>query len=295
MTVVAKHRSVSPDRLSALVKGDLDWIALKALDKDRSRRYDSAAGFAQDIQRHLDNEPVIARASSFSYRAQKFARKYRTSIAIVTTLALVLLMGIVSSSALALWAIQERDHARTSAELAQAALTNWRGELLDRAFSTALTGDLPEVERIFGRSPEGECDEPLVDAIKGIACTFGGDNERAQAFLGQALDKNPDSLAALCAASMVGLSDSSLEEMLLLSERIGPLAQAEETTDHERLMFAQFRLYSTMDVPRLITDLDGILSRHPKWGAAFAIRASAKAQLGQTTLSNSSAGRCSQG
>ena len=58
-----------------LVRGDLDWIVMKCLEKDRTRRYETANGLAADIQRHLDNEPVVARPPSAAYRFQKFVRR----------------------------------------------------------------------------------------------------------------------------------------------------------------------------------------------------------------------------
>ena len=74
---LAATRHVEPAKLSGLIKGDLDWIVLKALEKDRNRRYDSAASFAADVQRHMSDEPVIAAPPSLSYRTRKFIRKHR--------------------------------------------------------------------------------------------------------------------------------------------------------------------------------------------------------------------------
>src|SRR5436309_13748673 len=61
LTTVAKHRHTEAPRLIHLVRGDLDWIVMKCLEKDRTRRYETANGLASDIQRHLNNEPVVAR------------------------------------------------------------------------------------------------------------------------------------------------------------------------------------------------------------------------------------------
>src|SRR5580765_1367272 len=68
LTVVASHRHAEPPKLIHLVRGDLDWIVMKALEKDRTRRYDTANGLAMDIQRHLNTEPVVARPSSIGYK-----------------------------------------------------------------------------------------------------------------------------------------------------------------------------------------------------------------------------------
>ena len=91
---ISAHRKTEPARLTRLVKGELDWIVMKALEKDRTRRYETASGLARDIQRHLDGDSVEACPPSKSYRFQKFVRKHRTGLA--TTAAFVLLLAMAS-------------------------------------------------------------------------------------------------------------------------------------------------------------------------------------------------------
>jgi tetratricopeptide (TPR) repeat protein len=79
---IAANRSLEPKKLSGLVRGELDWIVMKALEKDRSRRYETANGFAQDIQRYLADEPVLACPPSASYRLRKFARRNKGGLAV---------------------------------------------------------------------------------------------------------------------------------------------------------------------------------------------------------------------
>jgi len=81
LTDVAKHRRTDPGGLTRLVRGDLDWIVMKALEKDRTRRYASASGFAEDIARHLGNEPVVARPQSAAYKMKKFVLRHRGPVA----------------------------------------------------------------------------------------------------------------------------------------------------------------------------------------------------------------------
>jgi serine/threonine protein kinase/Flp pilus assembly protein TadD len=99
--VIARHRQC--DRLALLgsVRGDLDWIAMKCLDKDRTRRYESAGNLAADVQRYLNNEPVVARPPSLPYQLQRLARRHRPalSVAAVTlavTCAAVVLLSLLS-------------------------------------------------------------------------------------------------------------------------------------------------------------------------------------------------------
>jgi tetratricopeptide (TPR) repeat protein len=91
LTRVASHRRTEPPRLIHLVRGDLDWIVMKALEKDRTRRYETANGLATDIERHLSNEPVVACPPSKLYKFQKMVR--RNKLACFAGSAVVLALG----------------------------------------------------------------------------------------------------------------------------------------------------------------------------------------------------------
>ena len=78
-TGISERRQTDSRRLRLILKGDLDWIAMKALDKDRARRYDSPAQLAEDVQRYLNSEAIIARQPTWSYRLRKFVKKNRTT------------------------------------------------------------------------------------------------------------------------------------------------------------------------------------------------------------------------
>lgn len=95
-TITGKRRTDSV-RLRRILSGDLDWIVMRALEKDRSRRYDSASGFAADIGRYLNNEPVTARPPSVTYRLQKFVRKNRGMVLAGGAVMLVLVLGLVAT------------------------------------------------------------------------------------------------------------------------------------------------------------------------------------------------------
>ena len=116
-TVVAAHRQAQPERLSQLVSGDLDWIVMKALEKDRTRRYDTVLGLAADVQRYLAHEPVEAGPPSATYRLRKFTRRHRAVIATVGAIFGALLLGIVAST----WQAIRATRAEAQAETARAA------------------------------------------------------------------------------------------------------------------------------------------------------------------------------
>jgi serine/threonine protein kinase/tetratricopeptide (TPR) repeat protein len=93
LTEIAKSRNAEPPKLIHLVRGDLDWIVMKALEKDRARRYETANGLASDIQRHLSNEPVVARPPSRLYEFQKSVRRHKFGFAAAGLLGVVLVVA----------------------------------------------------------------------------------------------------------------------------------------------------------------------------------------------------------
>ena len=87
-------------RLSLLLRGDLDWIVMHCLEKDRTRRYETASGLARDIQCHLENEPVAARPPSSAYRLQKFIHRHKAGFAAAAAVTTALIAGLIVSSIL---------------------------------------------------------------------------------------------------------------------------------------------------------------------------------------------------
>ena len=113
-TTIAQHRQSDSAKLINLIRGDLDWIVMKALEKDRTRRYETANGFALDIQRHLDSEPVLARSPSIGYRTGKLIRKHKGAFAAVAAVLIALVSGLATSTMLYL-----RDKTAWASESAQ--------------------------------------------------------------------------------------------------------------------------------------------------------------------------------
>ncbi len=111
-TTVAQHRQVDSGKLFGQIRGDLDWIVMKCLEKDRSRRYDTANGLADDLKRHLNNEPVIARPPSTAYRFQKAFRRNKLAFAAGGAVVLALLTGM----AVSLWQAMAATSARRTLE-----------------------------------------------------------------------------------------------------------------------------------------------------------------------------------
>jgi serine/threonine protein kinase len=116
---IAANRGLEPRQLSGLVRGELDWIVMKCLDKDRNRRYETANGLAHDIERYLHDEPVQACPPSASYRLRKLARKYKTPLRVAGAFVLLLLAGVVVSAWQAVRATGAEQQARAAEKQAK--------------------------------------------------------------------------------------------------------------------------------------------------------------------------------
>jgi serine/threonine protein kinase/tetratricopeptide (TPR) repeat protein len=115
LTTMAKHRRVDASKLVRLIRGDLDWIVMKSLEKDRTRRYETALGFAADLEHFLNDEPISARPPSTAYRFQKFIRRNKLVFAAATAVVLAVVVGLVVST---LMYIRERKARRESQQVA---------------------------------------------------------------------------------------------------------------------------------------------------------------------------------
>ncbi|MFM1873367.1 MAG: Serine/threonine-protein kinase PknB, partial [Planctomycetota bacterium] len=111
LRTIAARRRTEPNRLGTLIRGDLDWIVMKALEKDRSRRYETANGLAMDVRRHLTGEAVVAAPPSASYRLYKLVRRNKGVVAAAAAVAAALLVGLLGFAWQAKIARDERDGA----------------------------------------------------------------------------------------------------------------------------------------------------------------------------------------
>jgi WD40 repeat protein/tRNA A-37 threonylcarbamoyl transferase component Bud32 len=130
-TELAKRRGVDVSRLVALLRGDLDWIVMKCLEKDRTRRYETANGLARDIVRHLHHEPVTACPPSAAYRFRKLVRRNQLAFAAAGAVVFTLVFGIIGSTwqmVRAKRAEQEQHAQRVFAEKARAEAEKARAE-----------------------------------------------------------------------------------------------------------------------------------------------------------------------
>jgi eukaryotic-like serine/threonine-protein kinase len=146
-TVVAAHRHADPNRLSQLLRGDLDWIVMKAMEKDRTRRYETANGLGTDVERHLADEPVLASPPSAVYRLTKFARRNRVAF----TTSIAVLAAIVAGTGLA---VTEAIRATRAERLADSRL---QAETAARA-EAERAGRAEAKQRAIAESRQGEAE-----------------------------------------------------------------------------------------------------------------------------------------
>jgi serine/threonine protein kinase len=145
LPAVAAQRHMEPAKLTRLVRGELDWIVMKAMEKDRNRRYESASAFATDVQRYLTDEPVLACPPSAAYRFGKFARRNKTTLVTLTVLGLA---AIVAAGSLVV------SHARISAESGEKAKALAAAKASEQQALESLKDALAAVDQMLTRVSE---------------------------------------------------------------------------------------------------------------------------------------------
>jgi eukaryotic-like serine/threonine-protein kinase len=118
LSEVAAHRQIEPKRLGTVIRGELDWIVMKAMEKDRARRYETANGLAMDIRRYMSGEAVLAAPPGRAYRIQKFVRRHRGAAIATGVVAAALVLGVVGTSIGLLEATRQRRAAVANAATA---------------------------------------------------------------------------------------------------------------------------------------------------------------------------------
>ncbi|HEY3393245.1 MAG TPA: serine/threonine-protein kinase [Lacipirellulaceae bacterium] len=181
-TTIAEQRRTEPRRLTQQVRGELDWIVMKCLEKDRNRRYETADSLARDVEHYLADKPVQACPPSAAYRLRKFARRNKGPVLAVSLVLLVLVAGIVGTTWQAIRAANRaegerlaKERAETNFNLANEAVEEYLGTVtndpdLKRADfhllrKKLLEGALPFFEKIA----QQKSDDPEVEARRGRA------------------------------------------------------------------------------------------------------------------------------
>ena len=185
---VARQHNVSPDLLLRSLRGDLDWIVMKSLEKDRAHRYETANGLGLDVRRHLDNEPVLAHSPSAAYRLQKFFYRNRVSMtAFLAAFVVIVVFGTVVLN----WNEDRRQLRQERTRLAEvqslqdhARLEKARSFLANRDLSASLK----EIQPILGSKHVGSQARFLYAGV----LVEGRRPDEAVAILEELLDDRPE-------------------------------------------------------------------------------------------------------
>jgi non-specific serine/threonine protein kinase/serine/threonine-protein kinase len=266
LSTVAEKRGADPKQLSQAVRGELDWIVMRCLEKDRNRRYESASALAADVRRYLNDEPVQACPPSAGYRLRKFARRNRRALATAGVIA----AALVAATVVSVWqAAQARDaerRAATEAAIARAVNDFLQGDLLGQVISVPVFGEASAgnphltvreaLDRAAARIGDRFRDQPLVEAA--IRMTIGEAYNRLYSFgnglavphLKRAFElrrdhlspDHPDTLASMASLANAYQMVDQHQEAIALIERRLEIGKATLGPDHPETLAFMARL-----------------------------------------------------
>lgn len=247
LTVIAKHRAVSPEKLKHQVQGDLDWIVMKALEKDRNRRYVSPISLLEDISNYINNEPIEARPPTFGYRARKYIRRNRVAIGVVSLLIASLGIGLISTSYMMIIARRNADDAIKAAMVAEKneqdktlALHRYARELKLRALDALLAGD-KKAENLVESAEQAYSDGRVLAFLRAFADVNAGNESRAiEALEGLKESESEFTVAAHATLTFAYVHSGRLNDFL---EEMEELKGRTPVSHEDRLMLANALLW----------------------------------------------------
>jgi non-specific serine/threonine protein kinase/serine/threonine-protein kinase len=266
---IAARRQTEPARLTRMLIRDLDWIVMKALDKDRNRRYETANGLAADLRRHLNYEPVEAEPPSAWYRLRKFVRRNRVALATATVVATALVAGTTVSTWQAIRATRaERDADRRAAE-AREVVDFLINDMIGAASPSRAQGKISTVDQILDQADQNIAqrfaDRPLIEAsirhALGQAYRELGQYPKAEEHAGRAVElrlahlgpEHADTIAAenalawaLCWRSVTDRLPGKVEEARVLASRVFEAARKVLGPEHHETLRSMRILASSL-------------------------------------------------
>jgi serine/threonine protein kinase/tetratricopeptide (TPR) repeat protein len=184
---IAANRGLEPKKLSLLMRGELDWIVMKCLEKDRNRRYDNPGVLAQDIERHLHDQPVLACPPSAMYRFRKLMRRNKTAVAMASVGALAL----VAVAAAVIFAYRnqfaEQQRLTEQKDHQERLLAEQRQNALEKALMSAMSGDFTDAEKSIDEAELLGASTGQVRMLRGQVTFHRGDVAQAIPHLEQAV------------------------------------------------------------------------------------------------------------
>jgi hypothetical protein len=225
-TTISSQRNTEPRKWHQLVRGDLDWIVMKAMEKDPTRRYETASGLEADIQQFLAHEPVLARAPSAAYRLRKYAWRNRAALATIAAVMLIL----VAATGISTWKwLDEIDARKKAVAIAQSLLS----ELLDKAFNASVNGEKKAALQSIQSAQDLRLGDDRANTLRGIALSTAGDMKGSLATLERLVPKGDDLACAVLVwvsydAGMVGDVDQLSERLAGPQEKLQQVAKSDE-------------------------------------------------------------------
>jgi serine/threonine protein kinase/tetratricopeptide (TPR) repeat protein len=270
-TNVAESRKTDAKRLHQQLSGDLDWIVLKALEKDRTRRYETANGFAEDISRCLSDAPISARPPSYVYLLRKNARRHRIALTVVAIVVAALTGG--------LWVAWEgKREAEVANERLRETIESFHKSLIEMCLLYAVQGDVAKVESLL-RDASDEFPPDWESTLIGLAQLHRGENEIAVARLKQAISENNENVSAKALLTLALVHSGRWAEWAPLMEELLEAMPSSKYHDFDELFLGYAWFYFDFEESR--ARIQRVVDRHPSWHIAQAMLANVGAHVAE--------------
>ena len=280
---MATYRRAESDTLAKSLKGDLDWIVMKAIEKDRSRRFETANGFAAEIARYLNDEPLSFRPPSTSQQVARFCRRHKSIAATATAITTALILG----TGVAGWGYVRATRAQIETQQANEILRRTVEQLQDKltgeALSLALVGDFPEAMRGIDEAKAAGADESLITALRGMAHLYSladGSHDEAVRLFEESLALNPSSIAGATGVWLAYDQAGKYEKMSNARRVVESISDRSDLPDVEEFLLTQTNRH--MSPIETLNKLDDLIDRNRFWAAAYAFRGRARVQVAKT-------------
>ncbi len=280
LSQLAKHRGTTPERLRTLVRSELDWIAMKALEKDRQRRYETCNSLADDVTRYLNREPVLAYPPSVAYRMRKFVAKHRRMVIGNVVVVSALLLGLITMIVSLQRVERERADAQQAATVAEQAVEKERATmskmnmmLVERALLQVMYGEFDGFQKTIEVAQSSTVPKDWVLTLKGLESLHRGQSALAIDFLKQAVASDSHNISAqsLLAVGYYYSGDwHTWSQHIVNVEAWQP---REDWRDFDKFFLGYAYFY--IDYDRAAAQFESVVNDHPNWLFARAMRATA--------------------
>lgn len=240
-------RRTDASGLEKRVRGDLDWIVMKALEKDRSRRYETASSFAADLERHLKDEPVRARAPSLRYRAQKYMRRNRGAVLTAATVCFAMIATTITSTVFGLWALKSEEVAQAAFSQQEALVASLLDQAKQNALAAAMSGRREEALLAITRARKAGASSEWKMLLLGIVDLYSGRTKEAIETLSKAKrtigDDNPECISIRSVLATTYMFSGRIDEAV---QEIIELQSLGDPTTAEGFLFKAQALYNVL-------------------------------------------------